>query len=48
MKTKIIYRIENLTDKNGMWYDKDGEPKKNKFIYFALMVSLKIYQCQRI
>jgi len=28
MKTKIIYRIENPTDKNGMWYNKDGEPKK--------------------
>lgn len=31
METKIIYRIENPEDKDGMWYTKEGilQTKKN-------------------
>lgn len=28
MKTKTVYRIENPTDKDGMWYTKDGIMRK--------------------
>lgn len=28
IKTKTIYRIENPTDKDGMWYDKNGVFRK--------------------
>ncbi len=28
METKIVYRIENPEDKDGMWYTKDGILRK--------------------
>lgn len=35
MQTKIVYRIENPEDKDGMWYTKEGILKKKIDLFEA-------------